>query len=101
MSIRSIDKAEDLPFTVIIPVNGTHRMKYFYQDGDSSKIVDLSPRLTECQNYSRFSGEVRHAGGENLNVYSTYTIQLKFAIDPSHLQCEDETFGNCIYVDKP
>jgi hypothetical protein len=102
MSIRSIDKAEDLPFTVIIIlVNGTRCMKYFCQDEASSKINDLPQRLTELQNYSRFLGEIRYAGGENLNQYSTYTIQLKSAIDSSRLQCEDETFGNCIYVDKP
>lgn len=101
MNVSTIDKAEDLPFTIIIPIDGTHCMKYYYMDDLLSKIVALPQRLTEPQNYSRFSAEVRHAGGENYNLteYGTYCIQLKFAIDPLHLQCEDETFGNCFYVD--
>ena len=103
MNIKTIDKAEDLPFTIIIPIDGTHCMKYYYMDESFSKLVELPQRLTELQNYSRFSAEVLHAGGENCNMteYGTYCIQLKFAIDLSHLHCEDETFGNCIYVDKP
>jgi hypothetical protein len=64
-------------------IYGTHCMKYYYMDEYTSKVVQLPQRLTEPQNFSRFSAKVRHTGGDyNMTEYGMYCIQLKFAIDP-------------------